>query len=500
MLERCFRKAYLSRCEGLVLKPADGAYLSMTHRNAGLYDGTIIKLKADYIPGLGDTADFAIIGAYSSDKHNVEPLLLRKTKWTHFVLACLLNKEDVSLRKAPYRFKVMGVVSRPGVSCDDMLHLNQHGQFMIGDEHLNYTTEQTGDLPVPEVKFKKPFIVDIVGAKFERLPNAKCWMLRHPRIKKLHSDRSVEDIVSFDELQALAKEANETPIDVAEEERRIMERIRKISEPNADRLSPQRSTPSESTSASSSGGTRLSRKSGPTLIRMDSCEMQAGDSRFVSPTIDRTVRNLQSDAGTPKPRFSKVYDNKRKQTGTVESSTVKRPRSHFAENETKSHSNGDRQTANARPLQNINNLPIAALPAWTNTSSLQPSSNIDTVNTVNKDIRRSTNMTSSNLPTRPLKLTGGSLAIATNQFPKAFQGPSPLEEAVVLLSPQISTQELVVSLRDLLKPGEVVQTIEHWRRNVQPYGDPLGPVVQESQAYPGKYCEDSISTKVLMSY
>ena len=57
-----FARAITQRWEGLVLKAYDGPYFSLngSHNH--------IKLKKDYIPGLGDTADFAIVSGRRDTK------------------------------------------------------------------------------------------------------------------------------------------------------------------------------------------------------------------------------------------------------------------------------------------------------------------------------------------------------------------------------------------------------------------------------------------------
>jgi hypothetical protein len=43
------------------------------------------------------------------------------------------------------------------------------------------------------------------GAGFERPADTSHWTLRFPRIQKVHEDRTPKDVVSFDELQELAR-------------------------------------------------------------------------------------------------------------------------------------------------------------------------------------------------------------------------------------------------------------------------------------------------------
>ncbi len=58
----------------------------------------------------------------------------------------------------------------------------------------------------PTELFKKPFVVELMGAGFDRPANVNYWTLRFPRIQKIHDDRTLGDVVSFVELQKLARE------------------------------------------------------------------------------------------------------------------------------------------------------------------------------------------------------------------------------------------------------------------------------------------------------
>lgn len=61
------------------------------------------------------------------------------------------------------------------------------------------------------VAFKAPFIAEILGSGFDKAANETFEMLRHPRIKKIHHDRTWEDAVSMDDLVRMADEKWEMP-------------------------------------------------------------------------------------------------------------------------------------------------------------------------------------------------------------------------------------------------------------------------------------------------
>lgn len=55
--------------------------------------------------------------------------------------------------------------------------------------------------------FTKPFVFEIVGGGFEKPTNCSFYVPRHPRVCKIHWDRSYLETMSFKELQVAAAEA-----------------------------------------------------------------------------------------------------------------------------------------------------------------------------------------------------------------------------------------------------------------------------------------------------
>src|SRR5436309_2605906 len=105
-----------------VLKRCDDPYFSFNSAKA------FIKLKKDYISGLGDTAGFAIVGGRRDAKDEQE-LGIGKLWWTSFYIGCLENKDEVCRFNTRPRFRIIDRIDRHGISKGDILFLNQRGYF-----------------------------------------------------------------------------------------------------------------------------------------------------------------------------------------------------------------------------------------------------------------------------------------------------------------------------------------------------------------------------------
>jgi DNA ligase-4 len=88
LLHQAFAQAISQQWEGFVLKGCADPYFSFNGADS------FIKLKKDYIPGLGDTADFAIVRGHRNAKDEQE-ISIRKLWWTSFYIGCLVNKDEV---------------------------------------------------------------------------------------------------------------------------------------------------------------------------------------------------------------------------------------------------------------------------------------------------------------------------------------------------------------------------------------------------------------------
>ncbi|KAF2153438.1 hypothetical protein K461DRAFT_278248 [Myriangium duriaei CBS 260.36] len=247
-----FAAAVTDRHEGLVLKPCGRPYLST---DPGERDtSTMIKLKKDYMDGLGDEADMAVIGAsYNAQLASTKGLDCNS--YTHFHVACLLNPEDVDRYQARARYKVVGTISCDGCIPPDVLpqanHLARlHKEAYHPGAAPSSFDVQTGTARI-DVIFPEPFVFEVLGSSFEKPSDCNHWMLRHPRVKKLHSDRSWKDCISFTDLQKLARQALSAPPDSESQENlRWIERIEKSCRRKIARASAQTTPTSRTTTPS----------------------------------------------------------------------------------------------------------------------------------------------------------------------------------------------------------------------------------------------------------
>jgi DNA ligase-4 len=224
-LREAFSRAIIQRWEGLVLKGRDEPYYSFSGSNR------FIKLKKDYIQGLGDTADFAIVGG-RRDPIDEQELGMGKLRWTSFYIGCLENKDRVCRLGVKPIFRIIDKVDRHGIAKEDILFLNRLGYFQetpfsLSTPELDIRLER-GKLPWPTDLFKRPFVADVMGAGFDKPADTKYYALRFPRVQKIHRDRTFKDTVSFGELQELARKSMEMSqeIEIEIENRNWLEKLK----------------------------------------------------------------------------------------------------------------------------------------------------------------------------------------------------------------------------------------------------------------------------------
>lgn len=209
-LQEDLSRAIVQRWEGLVLKPCDDPYFWTKRHTNTKYSSAWIKLKKDYIPGLGDTADFAIIGAsYCPVEAAEKKYKHEKLTWTRFYIGCLTNKHNVLHLGAKPCYDLVDSLN----SCmkpPDLRRINNEGQFRA-EPYQHGVTIQAFDIHVSywqytmSTIFREPFVFEVLGSGFDKQSFQNFYTLRFPRVLKIHWDRTWKDTVDFDELQNMAE-------------------------------------------------------------------------------------------------------------------------------------------------------------------------------------------------------------------------------------------------------------------------------------------------------
>ena len=236
-----FAASIAERCEGLILKACDVPYFSLDQQADGGVKG-YIKIKKDYIAGMGDEADFAVVGA---SYHAQRALQVRgaNIKWTDFHFGCLVNKDDVVRFDARPRFKVVSTVQSEHCTPRPVLQAANILGNLSAKPYAQSNQPECYDLEVPrstkiDVIFDKPLVFEVLGSGFEKPSNSSFLMLRHARVKKLHQDRTWKDCVSFQELQEQATASRAAPVNPeSKETKRLIEKLQAKCKKKSERLS-----------------------------------------------------------------------------------------------------------------------------------------------------------------------------------------------------------------------------------------------------------------------
>ena len=214
-LKQAFACSLAHRQEGLILKPLGVPYFPLYSEVDGYRPGYFIKLKKDYLADMGgqrDLGDFAIIGAsfdpQLASKTDVKPL-----HWTHFHVGCVTNKNAIQISGAKPNFRLVGCLSLDKqISKPDLKYLNERGRLqerqLDNAQSIHPFTIEPNNTFTPRMTsaFKNPFVVELLGSGYTKQINDTIDVLRHPRITKIHNDRTWEDAVSLEDLARMARE------------------------------------------------------------------------------------------------------------------------------------------------------------------------------------------------------------------------------------------------------------------------------------------------------
>lgn len=129
-----------------------------------------------------------------------------------------MNADAVRRNGTKPKFKVVACLAGDkSIPKPDLKYLNIQGYvrqtpFRLDGSTIAYDTEKSkGDGRRMTVAFKYPFVVEVLGGGFDKNPNEKFEMLRHPRITKIHHDRTWKDTVSMEDLERMATEKWDAP-------------------------------------------------------------------------------------------------------------------------------------------------------------------------------------------------------------------------------------------------------------------------------------------------
>ncbi|MCJ1279870.1 hypothetical protein MMC21_007694 [Puttea exsequens] len=329
-LKKALAFAFVQRWEGLVLKPSDESYFNLARPVVGRSPSCWIKLKKDCIKGLGDTADFAVIGA-GYDFKEAARFPNVKLEWTHFYIGCLINKDAVIRAGAKPELFIVDKVS-DCIKKDDLAYLNQHGGFPLrtmepasAEAAEVFDVGYVSSLSQPKVFFKTPFVFEIAGSGFDKAPNNDIFILRFPRVLKIHHDRDWRGAVGFTELQTMAKEARTAPVEnlITKEINTWIERLKQLDggdshesaswDHTEDELEDDLAGLDEPFASPQPRHPRRARTlTAPLFIRMDTGEMHDQERRLSGgevvehPTSKHSTASIKSDCAVQSPPNSSL--------------------------------------------------------------------------------------------------------------------------------------------------------------------------------------------------
>ncbi len=253
-LHKAFAICHANRGEGLVLKRADAPYVGgiLAHGSANGYieppptahpltallnpdaaaasegmtaPSSWIKLKADYIPGLGDALDLCIIGA-SWNATRARELRVPTDTLVQFHLGALRRRDGAEKHAVHTWFSAQYGLGRQQLA--DINRWVDEGQIGIvkytdwkrkqedGSRRQHYRDPLTYTLckdikdTHPDVLFKTPLLAEVIGGGFCKERGSGRYHLRWPRLTKVWSpaanaDRTWTEADELTNVMSIAK-------------------------------------------------------------------------------------------------------------------------------------------------------------------------------------------------------------------------------------------------------------------------------------------------------
>jgi DNA ligase-4 len=241
-LRSLFARCIANSEEGLVIKPADEAYFGF-HFTQG-YSNCCIKLKKEYIGNFGDVGDFAAIAA-SYDPVRAKEYRLPNIRFTDFYVGCLENKEDAVCRGDKPRFVVVAHVPVARELMRSVVQLPPRYESTPSSLFEMRLERGIANGQQPTVYFNEPLVFDMHCFAFDKQGDTGFWTMRFPRVTKIHSDRTVYDTISFQQLQDMAQLSRFDPQkDQSTDDIEWMKRLNGLEPLAGDNESTQRSNES----------------------------------------------------------------------------------------------------------------------------------------------------------------------------------------------------------------------------------------------------------------
>ncbi|KAG7093893.1 hypothetical protein E1B28_007532 [Marasmius oreades] len=205
-LGRIFARTLASHEEGLILKAAESTY----------NDWVLpwVKLKQDYIPGLGDALDLVIVGAGWQKERALELRIPRTTLIT-FYIGALTNAEEMAVNPAAKPHFLIYFTSSYGLTRGELEEANflvkSNDPVHYYDKSKHKTLFYDFTLATHthlQVLLREPLLAELFGDRFTKARDEGYFEIRWPRITKIHrtSERSWRDGLSLSELQAVASQ------------------------------------------------------------------------------------------------------------------------------------------------------------------------------------------------------------------------------------------------------------------------------------------------------
>ncbi|DAA77342.1 TPA_exp: ATP dependent DNA ligase domain protein [Trichophyton benhamiae CBS 112371] len=219
-LKEEFALVSAQKWEGLVLKGVNEPYFRTFSQDTREFSCCWMKFKKESIPGLGDTADFILLGGRYDSREAAALGHIKGLSWTSFFVGCL--DDDVDLLSLKPAFRVIDILNKQNINTNLFQTLNQLGKFQACDADSDDVpfSFRVDQVRIPEIQtvFRIPFVVEMTGFGFDKPQGVRYYSLRFPRIVKIHSDRDYEAAVSFRDLQGLARIANAVPVEELSQE------------------------------------------------------------------------------------------------------------------------------------------------------------------------------------------------------------------------------------------------------------------------------------------